>query len=48
MFLSRPVVTPVEGYIVSFPDGKLAFVVFNRVISAIKAGPAVTPSNCGG
>lgn len=40
--------TPAEGYIVGFPDGQLAFAVYQGVITAIHAGPGVTPSNCGG
>jgi hypothetical protein len=40
--------TPNEGYIVGFPDGKLAFVVNQGLIIGIHAGPDVTPSNCGG
>lgn len=40
--------TPTEGYIVDFPDGKIAFAVASNVIRAIKAGPGVTPSSCGG
>ena len=40
--------TPAEGYIVAFTDGKLAFAVYQNVITDIHGGRDVTPSNCGG
>ena len=40
--------TPAAGYIVTFPDGNLAFVVYQNMITGIHGGPEVTPSNCGG
>jgi hypothetical protein len=34
------------GYVVSFPDGNLAFATSQGIVTAISGGPGVTPSSC--